>query len=146
MKILLPLIYEILGHFSESTSVSGTECLKELDAGMDEVLRQFEEILKETLLMWGNSGPAEFSGRKDHEMKNSGESALVDVVLSFMQKGGYQEFLERVMEGLYRRMNEFVSEMEENLELFDTLALLFPRRNWSYSVKELKKRAFLCAA
>ncbi|AKJ39659.1 vWA domain-containing protein [Methanosarcina barkeri] len=142
LKILLPLIYEILGHFSESTSVSGTECLKELDAGMDEVLRQFEEILKETLLMWGNSGPAEFSGRKDHEMKNSGESALVDVVLSFMQKGGYQEFLERVMEGLYRRMNEFVSEMEENLELFDTLALLFPRRNWSYSVKELKKEPF----
>ncbi len=32
--------------------------------------------------------------------------------------------------------------MEENLELFDTLALLFPQRNWSYSVKELKKEPF----
>jgi uncharacterized protein with von Willebrand factor type A (vWA) domain len=142
LKILLPLIYEILERFSESISISGAEYLKELDAGMDEILRQFEEILKETLLMWGNSGPAEFSGRNFQTMKNSGEFALVDAVLAFMQKGGYQEFLERVMEGLYRRMNEFVSEMEENLELFDTLALLFPQRNWSYSVKELKKEPF----
>jgi uncharacterized protein with von Willebrand factor type A (vWA) domain len=32
--------------------------------------------------------------------------------------------------------------MEENLDLFDTLAFLFPGRNWSYSVKELKKEPF----
>jgi len=142
LKILLPLIYEILERFSESNSVSGSGYLKELDAGMDEILRQFEEILKETLLMWGNSGSTEFSGRKDWAIRNSGEFALVDAVMAFMQKGGHQEFLERVMEGLYRRMNEFVTEMEENLELFDPLALLFPQRNWSYSVKELKKEPF----
>lgn len=143
LKILLPLIYEILERFSHaSSSISGAEYLKELDAGMDEILKQFEEILKETLLMWGNVGSAEFSGRNFQTMRNSGELALADAVMSFMQKGGYQEFLERIMEGLYRRMNEFVSEMEENLELFDTLALLFPQRNWSYSVKELKKEPY----
>ena len=142
LKILLPLIYEILERFSESTSISGAEYLKELDAGMDEILRQFEEILKETLLIWGNAGSAEFSSRNDQLMKNSGELVLADSVLAFMQKGGYQEFLERIMEGLYRRMNDFVLEMEENLELFDTLAMLFPQRNWSYSVKELKKEPF----
>ena len=76
------------------------------------------------------------------EKRNFGEFALTEAVLAFMQTDGYQELLERVMEGLYRRMNEFVSEMEENLELFDTLALLFPQRNWSYSVKELKKEPF----
>ncbi|HPS88606.1 MAG TPA: hypothetical protein PLC35_01310, partial [Methanosarcina vacuolata] len=100
LKILLPLIYEILERFSESNSVSGSGYLKELDAGMDEILRQFEEILKETLLMWGNSGSTEFSGRKDWAIRNSGEFALVDAVMAFMQKGGHQEFLERVMEGL----------------------------------------------
>jgi uncharacterized protein with von Willebrand factor type A (vWA) domain len=147
LKILLPFIYEILECFSESTSVSGAGFLKELDAGMDEILRQFEEILKETLLMWRNAGSAEFSGRNFQTMKNSGEfvlaeAVLTEAVLAFMQKGGYQEFLEGVMEGLYRRMNEFILEMEENLELFDTLALLFPQRNWSYSVKELKKEPF----
>ncbi|WP_292373498.1 vWA domain-containing protein [Methanosarcina sp. UBA411] len=143
LKILLPLIYEILERFSEtSSSVSSAEYLKELDAGIDEILSQFEEILKETLLMWGNVGSAEFSGRNFQTMRNSGELALADAVLSFMQKGGHQEFLERVMEGLYRRIDEFVSEMEENLELFDTLALLFPQRNWSYSVKELKKEPY----
>lgn len=143
LKILLPLVYEILERLSDpSTSASGTEYLKELDAGMNEILRQFEEILKETLLMWGNSLSAEFSGRNEQEKRNSGELALSEAVLAFMQTEGYQELLERVMEGLYRKMNEFVSEMEENLELFDTLALLFPQRNWSYSVKELKKEPF----
>ncbi|WP_292391530.1 vWA domain-containing protein [Methanosarcina sp. UBA5] len=142
LKILLPLIYEILERFSESASVSGAEYLKELDTGMYEILRQFEEILKETLLMWENAESAEFSGRNFQTMKNSGELVLADAVLAFMQTDGYQEFLERVMYGLYHRINEFVSEMEENLELFDMLALLFPQRNWSYSVKELKKEPF----
>ncbi|MGB9939069.1 vWA domain-containing protein [Methanosarcina sp.] len=143
LKILLPLVYEILERFSaSSTSISGAEYFKELDAGMDEILKQFEEILKETLLIWGNGTSTEFSGRSDRERRNSGEFVLADAVLTFMQTDGYQEFLGRVMEGLYRRMSEFVSEMEENLELFDTLALLFPQRNWSYSVKELKKEPF----
>jgi uncharacterized protein with von Willebrand factor type A (vWA) domain len=142
LKILLPLIYEILERFSESTGVSCTEFLKELDGRMDEILRQFEEILKETLLIWENKTPLAFSGRSDSKMGTSGEFALQDTVLAFMQKEGYQEFLERIMGELYRRINEFVSEMEENLELFDTLALLFPQRNWSYSVKELKKEPF----
>ena len=143
LKILLPLIYEILERFSESsTSVSGTEYLKELDAGMDEILRQFEEILRETLFMWRNSISAEFSVRNDQGMRNSGEIALQEAVLDFMQKERYQEFLERLMQGLYRKMNEFVSEMEEDLDLFDTLTQLFPQRNWSYSIKELKKEPF----
>jgi uncharacterized protein with von Willebrand factor type A (vWA) domain len=142
LKILLPLIYEILERFSESASISGAEYLKELDIGMNEILRQFEEILKETLLIWGNPGSAEFSGRNTQAIENFGESALVNVVLEFMQKEGYQDLLERILEGLYRRINEFISEMEENLELFDTIALLFPQRNWSYSVKELKKEPF----
>jgi uncharacterized protein with von Willebrand factor type A (vWA) domain len=142
LKILLPLIYEILERFSESASISGAEYLKELDIGMNEILRQFEEILKETLLIWGNPGSVEFSGRNTQAIENFGESALVNVVLEFMQKEGYQDLLERILEGLYRRINEFISEMEENLELFDTLALLFPQRNWSYSVKELKKEPF----
>ncbi len=143
LRILLPLVYEILERFSEdSTSVLDSEYLKELDAGMDEILRQFEEILKETFLMWENTGSAEFSGRNTQAIENFGESALVNAVLEFMQKEGYQDLLERILEGLYRRINEFISEMEENLELFDTLALLFPQRNWSYSVKELKKEPF----
>jgi uncharacterized protein with von Willebrand factor type A (vWA) domain len=142
LKILLPIIYEILERFSKSTGVSGTEFLKELDRGMDEILRQFEEILKETLLRWENKTPLEFSGRNGSEMGNSGEFSLQENVLAFMQKEGYQELLERIMDGLYRRINEFVSEIEENLELFDTLALLFPQRNWSYSEKELKKEPF----
>lgn len=142
LKILLPLIYEILERFSESASISGAEYLKELDIGMNEILRQFEEILKETLLIWGNPGSVEFSGRNTQAIENFGESALVNVVLEFMQKEGYRDLLERILEGLYRRINEFISEMEENLELFDTLALLFPQRSWSYSVKELKKEPF----
>ncbi|RXA16481.1 VWA domain-containing protein [Methanosarcina sp. MSH10X1] len=143
LKILLTLVYEILERFSDSsTSASGAEYLKELGVGMEEILKQFKEILKGTLLVWENGITAEFSGRDDCEKRNSGGLALSDAVLAFMQTDGYQNFLERAMEGLYGKMSEFVSEMEENLELFDTLALLFPQRNWSYSVKELKKEPF----
>ncbi|HEY3362234.1 MAG TPA: VWA domain-containing protein [Methanosarcina sp.] len=143
LKILLPLIYEILERLSKSsTSALGIEYLKELDAGMDEILRQFEEILKETLLRWGNTMSSDFSGRNDQGRRDSEEFSLQEAVLTFMQKDRYQEFLERLMKRLYQKMSEFASEMEENLELFDTLALLFPQRNWSYSVKELKKEPF----
>ncbi len=143
LKILLPLIYDILERLSEpSTGFSGAEYLKELDAGMEDILRQFERILKETLLVWGNSMSEGLYGRNVQGIRNSGDPALQEAVLDFMQKDGYQIFLERLMEGLYRKMSEFISEMEENLDLFDTLALLFPQRNWSYSVKELKKEPF----
>ena len=141
LKILLPLIYDIMERFSESsTSVSRAKYLKELDTGMDAILMEFEKILKDTLLMWGNSSPEE--GRNFQETRNSAELTLQESVLEFMQKDGYQVFLEGLMEGLYKRISEFVSKMEENLDLFDTLALLFPGRNWSYSVKELKKEPF----
>lgn len=143
LKTLLPLIYEILERLSgPSTGVSGAEYLKELDAGMEDILRQFEKLLKETFLVWGNSISGEFSGRNVQGIKNSGNPVLQEAVLNFMQKDGYQVFLERLMEGLYRKISEFISEMEENLDLFDTLALLFPQHNWSYSVKELKKEPF----
>lgn len=143
LKIFLPLIYEILERLSgPSTGVSGAEYLKELDAGMEDILRQFERLLKETFLVWGNSISGEFSGRNVQGIRNSGNPVLQEAVLNFMQKDGYQVFLERLMEGLYRKISEFISEMEENLDLFDTLALLFPQRNWSYSVKELKKEPF----
>lgn len=136
LKILLPLIYDILERFSSP------EFLKELDAGMDDILRQFEKIMKETLLIWRSTFFEEPFGRNVELRGNSGEFALQEAVLEFMQNDSYQAFLERVMEGLYRKLNEFASEMEENLDLFDTLALLFPGRDWSYSVKELKKEPF----
>jgi len=141
LKILLPLIYDIMEHFSEpSNSALKGEYLKKLDAGMDAILMEFEKILRDTLLMWANNSPEE--GRSIQEARNSAELALQESVLEFMKENNYQVFLEGIMEDLYRRMSEFISEMEENLDLFDTLALLFPGRNWSYSVKELKKEPF----
>jgi uncharacterized protein with von Willebrand factor type A (vWA) domain len=141
LKILLPLIYDIMERFSEpADSALRSEYFKKLDAGMDAILIAFQKILKDTLLKWGNSSPEE--GRNFQGTRNSAELALQESVLEFMQKDNYQAFFEGLMEGLYKRMSEFVSEMEENLEIFDTLALLFPGRNWSYSVKELKKEPF----
>jgi uncharacterized protein with von Willebrand factor type A (vWA) domain len=141
LKILLPLIYDIMEHFSESSNnASKVEYLKKLDAGMDTILTEFQKILKDTFPILENSLLEE--GRNFQGTRNSAELALQESVLEFMQKDNYQAFLEEVMEGLYQRMSEFVSEMEENLELFETLALLFPEKNWSYSVKELKKEPF----
>jgi uncharacterized protein with von Willebrand factor type A (vWA) domain len=141
LKILLPLIYEIMEHFSRPLNrTSRAEYLKKLDAGMDSILLEFQKIMQDTLLMWENSSQEEC--RNFNGIRHSSEFALQESVLEFMQKDNYQAFLEESLEELYRRMNEFISEMEENLDLFDTLAFLFPGRDWSYSLKELKKEPF----
>jgi uncharacterized protein with von Willebrand factor type A (vWA) domain len=143
LKILLPLIYDILERFSvPSPGNSNSEFLRELDFEMENILKQFEKILRETLLIWRSSLNEDPSGRNIELKNNSRELALQETVLEFMQNERYQAFLEAIMDGLYRKLNEFHSEMEENLDLFDTLALLFPGRNWSYSIKELKKEPF----
>lgn len=143
LKLLLPLVYDVMERISAGEdSKSGTGTFKELNADMKAILREFEKILKETLLLWGSNSLNELSGELQHSNKNPGQSDLCGTVLDLMQMEGYQAFLESKMEELYKRMQEFISEMEDNLELFDTLALLFPGRNWSYSVKELKKEPF----
>lgn len=121
---------------------SETGLLKELDAETEAILREFEKILKQTFLL-GESYSDDFSSRnfQDPDIAPR-QPELYDSVLNFMQQDGCQAFLDGIMEGLYHRMQEFISKMEENLELFDTLALLFPGRNWSYSLKELKKEPF----
>jgi len=146
LKLLLPLIYDLMERISAAGDAepgTGTfKELKELNAEMEAILREFEKILKETLLLWESSSSKELSEELQSPNRNPGQSDLYGAVLDLMQIEGYQAFLESKMEELYLRMQEFISGMEENLELFDTLALLFPERNWSYSVKELKKEPF----
>jgi uncharacterized protein with von Willebrand factor type A (vWA) domain len=141
LKILLPLIYDIMECFSEPLD-SGLRAkyLKKLDSEIDSIILEFQKILQDTFLMWKNSSPEEC--RNFYGTENSVEFALQESVFEFMQKDNYQAFLEESMKELYRKINEFISEMEENLDLFDTLAFLFPGRNWSYSLKELKKEPF----
>jgi uncharacterized protein with von Willebrand factor type A (vWA) domain len=141
LKILLPLIYDIMERASEpSNSSLGAENFKKLDAEMEAILAEFQKIVQKTLLNWETSlsdDSSIFQGTT-----NPSELALRESVLEFMQKENYQVLLEGLMKGLYRKISEFISEMEENLDLFETLAFLFPGRNWSYSVKELKKEPF----
>lgn len=149
LKILLPLIYVLLERFSDpSQEISKTELLKELDSEMAATLKQFQDILRETLLIWENFPHTEIPNMHSQERKNSENPenpeklAFQETILNFMQKDGYQAFMEEIMKNISKKMSEFICEMEDNLELFDVLALLFPGRNWSYSVKELKKEPF----
>ena len=144
MKLLLPLIYDLMERFSAvRDDGSKTDLFKGLDAETEAILREFEKILKQTFLLWAGGNSEDLSARKAKlPSPVSGKSDIYEAVLSFMQKDGCQGFLEGMLEGLYCRMQEFIPEMEENLDLFDTLSLLFPGRNWSYSVKELKKEPF----
>lgn len=144
MKLLLPLIYDLVERYSATQNrISETELFKELDAETEAILREFEKILKQTFLLRESSYSDDFSARIFQSSNPfSGQPDIYEAVLGFMQQDGCQAFLDGMMEGLYCRMQEFISEMEENLDLFDTLTLLFPGRNWSYSVKELKKEPF----
>jgi uncharacterized protein with von Willebrand factor type A (vWA) domain len=142
LKLLLPLIYDLMERYSATRNNVETGLLKGLDDETEAILREFEKILKQTFLL-RESYSDDFSTRSFQSSNSiSGQPDLYESVLDFMQKDGTQAFLDGIMEGLYCRMQEFIHEMEENLDLFDTLALLFPGRNWSYSVKELKKEPF----
>ena len=123
-----------------SNRVSRGKYIKELEVGMDAILTEFEKSLKETLIMWGNNSLDE--DKKYQEIRNFADLAFQESVLEFMQKNNHWIFLEGIMEGIYKILNEFIMEMEENLDLFDTLSLLFPGRNWNYSIKELQKEPF----
>ncbi|AAM32536.1 hypothetical protein MM_2840 [Methanosarcina mazei Go1] len=144
LKLLLPLIYDLMERFSENRGRnSETGLLKELDAETEAILEEFEKILKQTFLLRQKSySDDSSSGDSPGSSSFSGNPDIYEAVLGFMQQDGSQAFLDGIMEGVYSRMQEFISEMEENLDLFDTLALLFPGRSWSYSVKELKKEPF----
>jgi uncharacterized protein with von Willebrand factor type A (vWA) domain len=141
LKILLPLIYDTMELFlGHSTSVSKGKYIKELEAGMDAILTEFETSLKETPIMWKNNSPDE--DKNYQKIENLAYFSSQESALEFMQKKNHWIFLEGIMEGIYKILNEFIAEMEENLDLFDTLALLFPGRNWNYSIKELQKEPF----
>lgn len=140
LKILLPLIFDIMERAPEpSNCISGAENFKRFEVEMEAILKEFQKILKDTLLIWENSSCDD--GRIFRGTMCSADG-LRESVLEFMKNDKYQVFLEGLMEGLFRRISEFISEMDENLDLFDTLAFLFPGRNWSYSLKELKKEPF----
>ncbi|WP_269850374.1 hypothetical protein [Methanosarcina horonobensis] len=144
LKLLLPLIYDLMERFSAVRDRdSETGLLKGLDAETEAILREFEKLLKQTVLLWaGGSSEDSLSRSAQFPASVAGKSNIYEAILNLMQKDGCQTFLDGMLEGLYCRMQEFISEMEENLDLFDTLALLFPGRNWSYSVKELKREPF----
>jgi uncharacterized protein with von Willebrand factor type A (vWA) domain len=134
LKILFPLIYDTMELFLEpSDRVSREKYIKELEAGMDTILTEFEKSLKETIIMWGDNSLDE--DKKYQGIRNFADLAFQESVLEFMQKNNHWIFLEGIMEGIYKILNKFIMEMEENLDLFDTLALLFPGRNWNYSTK-----------
>ncbi|MDD2440468.1 MAG: hypothetical protein PHD41_09795 [Methanosarcinaceae archaeon] len=129
LKLLLPLLYDLIEKYSKVTEAK----IKELDPEMEKLLREFEKILQDTFL------PRRFSESSEGF---STSSNLSENVSAFLQLKGSQRFLEMLLQKLYQQLESFVLELEANLELFETLALLFPNRNWSYSVKELKKEPF----
>lgn len=147
LKILLPSVYELIERLSFSNDADSGSGLEKLESEMEAIFQLFQEILQETFSRWRYKSIADFPGQQGHQMNfqptgGLNEPEFQKAVLNFMQQENYQAFMAEIMKYLYRRMGEFISEMEENLELFDMLALLFPGRNWSYSVKELKKEPF----
>lgn len=147
LKILLPLVYEIMERLSGLANMNSGSGFEKLESEMETILQLFQEILQETFLIWGPRSNMYSQNQQGHQTTSQfteslNESELQKAILNFMQEENYQAFMEEIMKNLYRKMGEFISEMEENLELFDMLALLFPGRNWSYSVKELKSEPY----
>ena len=147
LKILLPLVYELMERLSFSKDTDSGSELEKLEFEMEAILHLFQEILQETFSIWKYKSTENLPGQQGNQTnfqstEGLNEPELQKAVLSFMQQENYQAFMAEIMKNLYRKMGEFISEMEENLELFDMLVLLFPGRNWSYSVKELKKEPF----
>ena len=144
LKILLPLIYDIMERFSEpSNSVSKAEYLKELDAGMDAILKEFGKYLAEKLSSCGKivhlRNGRNFQGT--WEFCRACSSGICSRISC--RKDNYQAFLERINGGTLQEDAASSSRKWKKTWTFSILLpFFFPERNWSYSVKELKKEPF----
>jgi uncharacterized protein with von Willebrand factor type A (vWA) domain len=122
---LLPAIYDLIETLPRAYRTEA-----ELDEKVKDILKRFETLMEETMALWGGALP----GAEDIDWAEVDRST--EILLKEDQFGIIEEMIRRFLDEM---MGGLVDAFKDELELLETLYLLFPGRFWDYSRRELHK-------
>jgi uncharacterized protein with von Willebrand factor type A (vWA) domain len=141
LKTLLDGIFTLIGDYEE---IEG-EITKNLQKNLEKALKALKELIEETCSAWD-----ERNSRQNPENRESPGSPgtprcekLESMTRKFMENEKTGQALDAVVEErIASPLEEFISILENHLEILEMLSMLFPGRMWSDSLQALHREYF----
>ncbi len=141
LKTLLDGIFTLIGDYEE---IEG-EITKNLQKNLEKALKALKELIEETCSAWD-----ERNSRQNPENRESPGSPgtprcekLESMTRKFMENEKTGQALDAVVEErIASPLEEFISILENHLEILEMLSMLFPGRMWSDSLQGLHREYF----
>jgi uncharacterized protein with von Willebrand factor type A (vWA) domain len=135
LKTLLDGIFTLIGDYEEIED----EITKSLQKNLEKALNSLKELIEETCSTWD-----ERNSRQNPEYRESpGSEKLESMTRKFMENEKAGQALDIVVEErIAVPLEEFISTLEDHLEILEMLSMLFPSRMWSDSLQALHMEYF----
>ncbi len=135
LQTLLDGIFTLIGDYEE---IEG-EITKSLQKNLEKALNSLKELIEETCSTWD-----ERNSRQSPENRESpGSEKLESMTRKFMENEKAGQALDTVVEErIAVPLEEFISILEDHLEILEMLSMLFPGRMWSDSLQALHREYF----
>ncbi len=147
LKKLLEEIFTLIGEYEEIEE----ELTKGLQKNLEKALKTLKELIEETCSAWdkrkSRQSPESPKSRESQESQQSpkspGSEKLESVTRKFMENEKNWQALDSVVEeSIASPLEEFISILEDHLEILEMLSMLFPGRMWSDSLQALHREYF----
>jgi len=141
LKTLLDGIFTLIGDYEKIEE----EITKNLQKNLEKTLKALKELIEETGSAWD-----ERNSRQNPETRESSGSPgtprcekLESMTRKFMENEKTGQALDAVVEErIASPLEEFISILEDHLEILEMLSMLFPGRMWSDSLQALHREYF----
>lgn len=166
LKNLLEEVFTFIGEYEKIEP----DLEKKLQINLKKTLQNLKMLIEETLFSWENVSlkkQATSKIQESFEIQKVSESQkaskiqkypeiqeyqdsgfqssekLVSMTLEFMaDENALQAFDSIIGERIAAKLEAFISALESHLDLLEILSLLFPGRNWDYSLEALHREYF----
>ncbi len=129
LKSIVESVFNLLDDFPKLT----TDLNATLDENTKRMLEEFARIIEETISLWG----------RGVSNKPPPESKEITEIIQVFQNKDTKNSMNAVIQGFFSiKISELMEEINESLDLLETLSLLFPGRLWDYSIIDLHKAYF----
>ncbi|AKB26503.1 hypothetical protein MSMTP_3034 [Methanosarcina sp. MTP4] len=135
LKTLLEGIFTLIGDYEEIEE----EITKSLQKNLEKALKVLKALIEETCSTWD-----ERNIRQNPKYRESpGSENLESMTRKFMENEKTGQALDIVVEErIAVPLEEFISTLEDHLEILEMLSMLFPGRMWSDSLQALHREYF----
>jgi len=141
LKKLLDEIFTLIGDYEEIEE----EVTKSLQKNLEKALKAFKELIEETSLTWDKRNIRQNPESQENREKigAQGSEKLESMTRKFMENEKTWQALDAVVEErIASPLEEFISILEDHLEVLEMLSMLFPGRMWSDSLQALHREYF----